>query len=69
MNAHTRILSTRSIARPPLVGWLVSLVALVPALASRIALDNFGNRYTGRARIGGTLEAINPLSAAAAAMP
>jgi hemolysin activation/secretion protein len=32
-----------------------------PALAGSAALDNFGNRYTGRARIGGTLEAVEPL--------
>ena len=32
-----------------------------PALAGTVALDNFGNRYTGRARIGGTLDAIEPL--------
>jgi hemolysin activation/secretion protein len=32
-----------------------------PAVVGTAALDNFGNRYTGRARIGGTLEVISPL--------
>jgi hemolysin activation/secretion protein len=40
---------------------LAVATAPTPALAGSVALDNFGNRYTGRARIGGTLEAINPL--------
>jgi hemolysin activation/secretion protein len=31
-----------------------------PGLAGTAALDNFGNRYTGRARIGGTLDVIDP---------
>lgn len=32
-----------------------------PAFAGSAALDNFGNRYTGRTRIGGTFEAVDPL--------
>jgi hemolysin activation/secretion protein len=32
-----------------------------PTLIGTAALDNFGNRYTGRARIGGTLDVIDPL--------
>jgi hemolysin activation/secretion protein len=32
-----------------------------PAFAGNAALDDFGNRYTGRTRIGATLEAIDPL--------
>lgn len=32
-----------------------------PGFVGNAALDNFGNRYTGRARIGGTVEAVNPL--------
>jgi hemolysin activation/secretion protein len=32
-----------------------------PAFTGTAALDNFGNRYTGRARIGGTLDAVDPL--------
>jgi hemolysin activation/secretion protein len=45
------------------VGTSALAVATAPtaAFAGNAALDNFGNRYTGRARIGGTLEAIDPL--------
>lgn len=32
-----------------------------PAISGNMALDNYGNRYTGRARIGGTVSFINPL--------
>lgn len=32
-----------------------------PAVTGNLALDNYGNRYTGRARIGGTLNLSNPL--------
>jgi hemolysin activation/secretion protein len=32
-----------------------------PAVTGNVALDNYGNRYTGRARIGGTINLINPL--------
>lgn len=31
------------------------------AMSANLALDNYGNRYTGRARAGGTLNLINPL--------
>ena len=31
------------------------------AVSGNVALDNYGNRYTGRARIGATLNVINPL--------
>ena len=40
---------------------LVVNTASGPALAGTVALDDFGNRYTGRARIGGTLEVLDPL--------
>lgn len=40
---------------------LAVIAAPTPTVAGSAALDNFGNRYTGRARIGGTLEAIDPL--------
>jgi hemolysin activation/secretion protein len=32
-----------------------------PALTGNAALDNDGNRYTGRARLGGTVSAIDPM--------
>jgi len=32
-----------------------------PALSGAAAIDNYGNRYTGSARIGGTLNLIDPL--------
>jgi hemolysin activation/secretion protein len=32
-----------------------------PAFAGNVALDGYGNRYTGRARIRGTVDFINPL--------
>ena len=32
-----------------------------PAISGNAVLDNYGNRYTGRARIGGTVNVINPL--------
>lgn len=32
-----------------------------PAVSGHVMLDNYGNRYTGRARIGGTVNFINPL--------
>lgn len=32
-----------------------------PAMSGNVVLDNYGNRYTGRARIGGTMNFINPL--------
>lgn len=32
-----------------------------PTVTGNLALDNYGNRYTGRARIGGTVNVINPL--------
>lgn len=32
-----------------------------PAVTGNVVLDNYGNRYTGRARIGGTVNVINPL--------
>lgn len=32
-----------------------------PAVSGNVVLDNYGNRYTGRARIGGTVNFINPL--------
>lgn len=32
-----------------------------PAVTGNLVLDNYGNRYTGRARIGGTVNVINPL--------
>ena len=32
-----------------------------PAVSGNVVLDNYGNRYTGRARIGATLNVINPL--------
>lgn len=32
-----------------------------PAVSGNVVLDNYGNRYTGRARIGGTVNLINPL--------
>ncbi len=35
--------------------------APTPAFVGSAALDDFGNRYTGRARAGGTIEALNPL--------
>jgi hemolysin activation/secretion protein len=40
---------------------LTVATAATPAFAGSAALDNFGNRYTGRTRIGGTLEAVDPL--------
>ena len=33
----------------------------VPAIVGNMALDNYGDRYTGRARIGGTVNFLNPL--------
>ena len=33
-----------------------------PALSGAVVTDNYGNRYTGRARIGGTLSFNNPLN-------
>jgi hemolysin activation/secretion protein len=33
-----------------------------PAIVGNVVLDNYGNRYTGRARIGGTVNVINPLN-------
>lgn len=36
-------------------------VAAGPALSGNVALDNFGNEYTGRARLLGTVNFINPL--------
>lgn len=35
--------------------------ARVPVVSGSAALDNEGNRYTGRARIGGTINVIDPL--------
>lgn len=32
-----------------------------PAVSGNVVLDNYGNRYTGRARIGGTMNFIDPL--------
>ena len=32
-----------------------------PAVSGNVVLDNYGNRFTGRARIGATLNVINPL--------
>jgi hemolysin activation/secretion protein len=32
-----------------------------PTVTGNMVLDNYGNRYTGRARIGGTVNVINPL--------
>ena len=32
-----------------------------PAVSGNVVLDNYGNRYTGRARIGGTVNFIDPL--------
>lgn len=32
-----------------------------PAVTGNVVLDNYGNRYTGRTRIGGTVNLINPL--------
>ncbi len=32
-----------------------------PTVAGNVFLDNYGNRYTGRARVGGTMNFINPL--------
>ena len=32
-----------------------------PAVTGNLMLDNYGNRFTGRARIGGTVNVINPL--------
>jgi len=32
-----------------------------PAVAGNVALDNYGNRYTGRTRLTGTLDFIDPL--------
>lgn len=32
-----------------------------PAISGHVVLDGYGNRYTGRARIGGTLNVNNPL--------
>lgn len=32
-----------------------------PAVTGNVMLDNYGNRFTGRARIGGTVNVINPL--------
>jgi hemolysin activation/secretion protein len=40
---------------------LAVTTAPTPAFVGSAALDNFGNRYTGRVRISGTLEAVNPL--------
>ena len=33
----------------------------LPLLTASVAADNFGNRYTGRARLGGTVNVIDPL--------
>jgi hemolysin activation/secretion protein len=35
--------------------------APVPAVSGNVSLDNFGNRFTGRARIGGTVNVVDPL--------
>jgi hemolysin activation/secretion protein len=32
-----------------------------PAVVANVSLDNYGNRYTGRARIGGSVNIIDPL--------
>lgn len=32
-----------------------------PAVSGNVVLDGYGNRYTGRARVGGTVNVINPL--------
>jgi len=32
-----------------------------PALAGNVTLDNYGNQYTGRVRLGGTVNFVNPL--------
>lgn len=32
-----------------------------PTVTGNVVLDNYGNQYTGRARIGGTVNVINPL--------
>lgn len=36
-------------------------VARGPAVSANLALDNYGNRYTGRARAGGIVSVTNPL--------
>jgi hemolysin activation/secretion protein len=33
-----------------------------PAISGNVVLDNYGNRYTGRARIGATLNVFNPMN-------
>jgi hemolysin activation/secretion protein len=35
--------------------------APVPAVSGNVSLDNFGNRFTGRARLGGTVNVLDPL--------
>jgi hemolysin activation/secretion protein len=40
---------------------LVVTASAAPALKGSLALDNFGNRYTGAARLGGTLDFVDPL--------
>jgi hemolysin activation/secretion protein len=40
---------------------LAVTAAPTPAFVGSAALDNFGNHYTGRTRISGTLETVNPL--------
>lgn len=40
---------------------LVVEVAPGPAVTGNVALDDYGNRYNGRARLGGTVSFINPL--------
>jgi len=32
-----------------------------PSVSGNVALDNYGNRYTGRVRLGGTVNFINPM--------
>jgi hemolysin activation/secretion protein len=41
---------------------LLVATAPSPAIIGNAVLDNYGNRYTGRARIGGTVNFIDPLS-------
>jgi hemolysin activation/secretion protein len=40
---------------------LVVVTTPLPLLSGSVAADNFGNRFTGRARLGGTLNVIDPL--------
>jgi hemolysin activation/secretion protein len=40
---------------------LVVTASAAPALRGSLDLDNFGNKYTGAARLGGTLDVLDPL--------